>query len=284
MLVVMTLIGGAAAGVTVFALPSYYRSTAAFQAETPLPTQFGLGLTGLANQINNLGLGGSNNAQLFADLLTTDAVLRRVSRAHFPSRSGATTLDSVYGFEDLAEGRRAYETAEQLRNSIAVNVNVRTGMVRFSVEARSPQLALALADSILAALNESTVLLRQERAAAERKFTADRAAHARIDLAASESTLAAFYQRNRVITSSPALQLEEGRLRRSVDVAQQVYLQLRLQEEQAAVQEVRNTPSITVVDPPLLPVKRSWPKRRLSVLGGLLVGLVIGLARLRIES
>ena len=73
--------------------------------------------------------------------------------------------------------------------------------------------------------------------------------------------------------------MQEAKLKRSVDMAQQVYIQLRLQEEQAAVQEVRTTPAISVIDPPSLPVKRSRPKRSLAVALGLLAGFLIGLVK-----
>jgi len=162
---------------------------------------------------------------------------------------------------------------------MSVDVNVRTGVVRFSVEARTPELAKALAETTLAALNEANVALRQARAGAEQIFAAERAEALRRDLAGAENALAKFYERNRIV-NSPVLQMEEARLRRTVDMAQQVYVQVRLQEEQAAIQAVRNTPAISVIDPPLVPVKRSWPNRRLAVAAGFVIGLALALLRL----
>jgi uncharacterized protein involved in exopolysaccharide biosynthesis len=193
-------------------------------------------------------------------------------------------LAVVYGYDDEPPGRRDYLTVRKLRKAMAVDVNIRTGIVRFSVEARTPQLAEALAESALVALNQANIALRQARAEAEETFTSERAEHARGELSASEGALANFYERNRAIANSPALQMEEARLKRSVDMAQEVYVQLRLQAEQAAVQAVRNTPSISVVDPPLLPVKRSWPQRRVAVVLGALIGLAVAGARLLLRA
>ncbi len=273
-------LGGVVGGTTAFFLPSYYQSGAAFQAESTSPTQISGALAGLASQIGNLQLGTQTSAQFFGDLLTTDAVLRRVVRARLPWRGQVVSLAQIYGFQDQPEGLRDFNTVKKLRTALGVDVNIRTGVVRFSVEARTPELAQALAESTLAALNAANIDLRQGRAAAERSFTSDRADHARDELHAAEQALAEFYERNRSIASSPALQLQEGQLKRQVDMAQQVYVQLRLQEEQAAVQEVRNTPAISVIDPPLVPVKRSWPKRRVAVVLGLLAGAVLASVRL----
>lgn len=278
------LVGAAAGGVTAVLLPSYYRSGAAFQAESATPPPISGALAGLASQIGGLQLSNQSNAQLFGDLITTDAVLRRVSAAAFPWNTGSAPLTSIYGFDDEAPGWREYHTIRKLRKAIAVDVSIRTGVVRFSVEARTPPLAAALAESTLAALNAANIALRQARAAAERAFTAQRAADAQRELAQAELGLQRFYERNRAIANSPSLQLEEARLKRAVDMAQQMYVQLRLQEEQAAVQEVRNTPAISIIDPPLVPVKRSWPKRRLAVLLGALIGVVVILTRFALQS
>jgi len=264
-------------------LPSYYRSGAAFQAESPGPTQLSGALAGLASQIGNIQLGTQNTAQFFGDLLTTDAVLRRVGHATFPERGVRMPLAQLYGYDSKPEPLRDFYTVRKLRKALSVDVSIRTGVVRFSVEARTPALAEALAETTLSALNAANIDLRRARAGAERQFTSGRAEHARQELDSAEQELSAFYQHNRAIANSPALQLEEGRLRRAVEMSQQVYVQLRLQEEQAAVQEVRNTPAISVIDPPLVPVKRSWPNRGLAVGLGLLLGLGVAFARLAVE-
>lgn len=84
--------------------------------------------------------------------------------------------------------------------------------------------------------------LRKRRGGTERGFTAHRAADARLLLATAESSLAVCIQANRNLQTSATLQLEQARLRRHGDMAQQLFLQLRLQEEQAALQQLRNTP------------------------------------------
>jgi uncharacterized protein involved in exopolysaccharide biosynthesis len=282
-LAALPLTGAVVGGVTAMLLPSYYRSGAAFQAESASPPQLSGALAGLSSQIGALPLSGQSNAQLFGDLLTTDAVLRRVTKATFPWMGRMARLADIYGFDGKAERLREFYTVDKLRAMFTVNVDNRTGVVRFDVEGRSPELADAIAESTLAALNQANIALRQARAGAERAFTAERAEQARKGLSDAEGTLAAFYQRNRTISGSPVLQMEEARLRRSVDMAQQLYVLLRLQEEQAAVQELRNTPAISVIDPPLVPAKRSWPSRRLATLTGLLIGLAAALVRLLLK-
>jgi len=275
--------GAAAAGLVSVLLPSYYEAGAAFQAETPAAPSLGGALGGLASQLSGLPIGSQNTAELLSQILTTDAVLRHVGAASMPYGATVLPLSTIYGYESEGPAMRAYKTVRKLRRALRSDVDIRTGVVRFSVEARSPELALALAESTLASLNAANVALRQARAAAEEEFTSDRAAYAQGELERAEADLEAFYDRNRTVGTSPALQLELARLKRNVDMAQQVYIQLRLQREQASVQAVRNTPALSVIDPPELPVKRSWPNRRIGVLLGAMVGIVLGAARISIQ-
>lgn len=276
--------GALAAGLVSVLLPSYYEAGAAFQAESPATSSLGGALGGLASQLSGLPLGSQNTAELLSQVLTTDAVLRRVAEANLPYRGHVGPLSAIFGFQDQNPPLRAYNTVRKLRRALKSDVDIRTGVVHFSIEARTPELALAMAETTLAALNAANVALRQARAAAEEEFTAGRAAFAQHELESAEADLQVFYDRNHTVGNSPALQLDLARLKRNVDMAQQVYVQLRLQNEQAAVQSVRNTPALSVIDPPELPAKRSWPKRRLGVLLGAIIGCGLGLARTAIKG
>jgi uncharacterized protein involved in exopolysaccharide biosynthesis len=275
----LALLGAVVGGATALILPSYYRAGAAFQAESNAPAGITGALGGVAAQLG-AQLSTQTDAQFFGDLLTAEVVLRRVARDTFPDRGRQAFLADIYGYGKEPPAKRDFDTARKLRSAISVDVNIRTSVIRFTVEARTPELAAALAQAILSSLNAANVELRRERAAAERDFTSERAENAKAELRSAEEALAAFYERNRSIAGSPGLQLLEAQLKRQVEMAQQVYVQLRLQEEQAALQEVRNTPTISVVDPPLVPVKRSWPNRRLAVVAGLLIGLALSLLRI----
>ena len=283
-LVLLALAGGVAGGAASFLVTPMFESSAAFQAEAPNSFQLQGSLAGLASQLGGLPLGGGTvNAQFFADILPSDAVLRRVISDTFSWDGRNASLHEIYGLDDKPSPLREYLTVNRLRRALNSSVNVRTNMVRFTVEAPSPDLARALAEDILASLNEVNIKLRQARASAEETFTADRAEAARTALAEAEAAVTRFKQRNRSIGNAPALATEERRLERNVDMAQQIYTQLRLQQEQAAVQAVRNTPAISIVDPPIKPVRKSRPKRKIAVLLGMFAGVCLGALRLVLE-
>jgi len=128
-----------------------------------------------------------------------------------------------------------------------------------------------MADTTLAALNNLVVAIRRRHASAERQFLEERWKALRDSLDTHEDGLRRFYERNRQVTS-PQLQFEEVRLKREVDLVQTVYAQISTQLEQARIQEVRDTPAISVIDPPVEPVRRSSPRLTLLLFTGGVLG------------
>ena len=266
--------GGASLGLIIaLVLPRWYTARSSFQPESQNPGALSAGLAGIASQLAASALGGQANPQFYADLIRSDVVLRRVAQRSFVGKDGLRPLADIYKISDAAPERRIQKTMTRLRDGVRTDVNIRTGVVSFTATGRTPEMAKAVADSILAAVNDFNINIRQTRARAEYAFAEARADEAARALSAAENAVAQFNMRNRVF-SSPALQIENDRLKRVADIAAQVYLQLRLQAEQAAVQQVRDTPALTVIDAPSLPIKASSPRKVLSVLAGALAGLL----------
>jgi hypothetical protein len=88
-----------------------------------------------------------------------------------------------------------------------------------------------------------------------------------------------FYEHNRSSQQAPRLMAEEDRLRREVDVRQEIYLTLNREYETARIDEVNDVPVITVIDPAVPPAEKSSPKRGmlaiLAFVGGGVVAVVL---------
>ena len=266
--------GGAVLGLVVsLVLPKWYTTRASFQPESQVSSALSAGIAGIASQLAAGALGGQANPQFYADLIRSDVVIRRVATRSFEGPDGLRPLADIYRVNEPPGERKIQLTMRRLRDGISADVNTRTGVVSFTAPGRTPEMAKAVADSVLAALNDFNVNLRQSRARGEHLFTEARAADAARSLAAAENAITEFNIRNRV-HSSPALQTESERLRRAADVASQLYLQLRLQAEQASVQQVRDTPTLTVIDPPSLPIRASSPRKVLATVGAAIAGLL----------
>lgn len=286
---ILPVVLSAVLGVAVaMVIPRRYPASASFFADGDygrLP--LGGALAGLASQFG-VSSSKSDSPLFYAELLTNRMILLDLLTKQYPAtvvhaaepRSLADVL-RVKKFSTPA-GREA--GLRLLGQRIAARVNPRTAVVDFTVEAETPELAVAVAQDLLVAVDSFNILSRQTRAAAQRKFFAGRVEETAADLRAAEDDLRRFLLSNRVYQSSPSLQLEQDRLQRNVVLRQTLYTALRQQLDQASLDAVRNTPTIVILIRPLLITRASFPKRRLIVAISLVLGALVAGLWLRIAE
>lgn len=262
------------------ARPRQYTSASAFMGASGDLARSGL--MGLAAQygFRMPSADVSQSPQFYADLLRSRQVLDSVvnGRYQYRAEDGAVRVGTLADvFESTGETPRLRNENAMLVLDQRTNITVgrETGVVRLSVSTRWPEISSAIASRYLELLNHFNVATRQSRASAERRFTQARLREAEGDLRASEDRLKEFRRLNRRYEGAPALEAENDRLQRDVSIRQQVYSTLLQAYEQARIDEVRDTPVITIVEQPYLPVR---PDRRgllrLAILGAL-VGAIV---------
>jgi uncharacterized protein involved in exopolysaccharide biosynthesis len=215
-------------------------------------------LAGLAAQIGvPLGMDASGESpDFYVDLVRSGEVLGPAmeSEYHFARSPGdadslhGTWLDLV-GIEGETPEERARAGIDVLRANVSASASVKSGIVTVRTEAPWAGLAESVNARVLELLAQFDRQRRQSGAQAERVFVEERYDGARNELESAESSLARFLDRNRR-PESPRLVMEMERLQRAVGMRQQVYAALAQAYEQARIDEVRNTPVITVVDRP----------------------------------
>jgi uncharacterized protein involved in exopolysaccharide biosynthesis len=216
-------------------------------------------LAGFAAQ---LGLGGVLGApdepvQFYGAVVESRELLRQVAEAEYTTTRGFLRQDTVRGtlidiwrIEADTREEELAAAVERLREYVEAIADIQAGVLRIRTTARPAGLAEQINRQILAYLNEFNIDKRQTQAEQERVFIEGRLEVARAELEAAETELAAFYEANRSYQNSPRLAFEAGRLERRVQIRQEVYRTLAQAYEEARIQEVRNTPVLTIVDPP----------------------------------
>ena len=278
------IFGTAAAAVVVsFFVPKWYKSGATLVVDTGQQPSLGggaggAGVLGLAAQLGFGGGMGPTNPLFYEALLKSRSLRERVTTAPFPlgPHGELETLEQYWSHKEHPTARDHIGAVRKLGRHFETSANPRTQQVAFQVEGPSMRVSKLMADTALAALNDLVVEVRRKRATAERAFLEGRFQALGDSLQTHEEVLRRFYERNRNL-ASPELQFEEARLRRAVERVQSVYAQLGSQLEQARIQEVRDTPALTVVDPPIVPVKKSAPLRALWAFTAALLGAALAL-------
>lgn len=162
--------------------------------------------------------------------------------------------------------------ASQLRTMITTTVNKPTSMVEVSIATRSPSISFGIASGLLAELHRFNRVARQSQAAAERAFVEERLTEETGKLREAEDRLERFLQGNRMYAGSPQLAFTMERLQRAVSLRQQLVTSLTQSFEDARIREVRDTPVITVIDPPRVPALPGPRHRAAALVIGFLSG------------
>lgn len=260
-------------------MPRDYTSTASFT-----PSSGGGQLSQLAGVVAQFGVNvpeaeTNQSPAFYAQLIQSDDILKSAVESEYripASESTDTVAQDLVSIFELQTGERATDIAEavvKLRDRLSVRVDPSTGVVSVGVTTHLASLSKDLGKRLLDLLNDFNLDTRQTQAAAERRFLEGRVIAARADLRTVEDSLQAFLEHNRSYESSPRLTFDYDRLQRRVSLQQQVVTTLVQSLEQAKIDEVRNTPVITVVEPPEEPAR---PDRRYLLLKAVLA-VILGL-------
>jgi alpha-tubulin suppressor-like RCC1 family protein len=238
-----------------------------------LAAQFGIDVPGGG------GGGRGESVDFYTRLTRSRALLEDVARREYVIDGGRTaTLVELYGMPGSG-AEQLRRTVEALTRNVAVDADINAGIVGIRTRDRRQDVSEQINRAILDELNRFNLERRQSRAAAERQFVEAEVTRARRDLAEAEEQLGAFMETNRRFEEWPQLRFEAARLQRQVDLRQQVFTSLTQALEQSRLEEVRNTPVVTIIDHPEGSSKRRRGLAQKAVLGAFL-GLTLVLALL----
>jgi uncharacterized protein involved in exopolysaccharide biosynthesis len=268
----LTAVGAVAAS---FLVHPRFEAVAIFapaeDASTTVPTS----LQSIAGQFGIAIPSAGFSVYYFAQVLQSRAVLERVANDTLEEGSQRIAVTDLLEVGDETADRRLEKAVKALQKTLDVRSDDQAELVTVRTVGPSPALARSLAQSVLKALDSVSTMTQRTGGSYQRRFAQAQADTARQALVDAEDRLRAFYQSNRSIASSPTLQVEEGRLRRQIQIFQDVYLALVNQAEAAKLQEARNTPTISIIQPPLASARKVFPRRGVWALFALITAFMV---------
>jgi uncharacterized protein involved in exopolysaccharide biosynthesis len=246
-----------------------YTAAASF---TPSTAQSpGGSLTSLAEQFGvsvRAGGSASQSPAFYGDLVRSRSILEPVVGTAYPTATGAPPRPLPDLLEVPAGAPPALRTSlamARLGQRMAVSVKRETGVVSFAVTTPWPELSSAIATRILTEVDRFNLETRQSQAKAQRRFVGDRLTQARGELRTLEDRRLSYAQQNRDASRGAGMFGGGGAVTQSSLVLQRMDAELRSREqvvnslaqayEQARIDEVRDTPAITVVEAPVPPAR-----------------------------
>lgn len=242
-------------------------------------------LAGMAAQFGITVPGGNESApsMVYPEIIQSRTLARKLLNRKFNTNEygqNKTLLhilmvghdEPEYGSDTLEALAIGYLQGE----AISVEKDRQSSILTLTVQAFEPQLAADMATALIEELDEHQKQFNIEQAAKKRIFIEERIEEVRLDLETAEEVLKDWRQGNRNIGDSPALLLEQERLMRESEVQKSLYITLKQEYEMAKIEEVEESDIIYILDKPEVPLDRSSPKRKMSVLLAGFLGIGMG--------
>ncbi|WP_460933914.1 lipopolysaccharide biosynthesis protein [Spirosoma humi] len=159
----------------------------------------------------------------------------------------------------------------------------KTGILTLTAIEPDPVVAATVARLSLDYLTDYITTYRTEKARKQVAFLVQRVNESRGRYQSAEYALSSYRDRNRNLFLNTA-KIDEQRLQADYLLEQSVYNELSKQLEQAKIKVQDETPVFKILEPPTVPLRKSGPKRMLTVLGFAISSILITLIILVIRS
>lgn len=257
-------------------VPAEYRSSTTILPETDRSKLGSLsgGLSDLA-ALAGVSVGGeAAMTKLYPAIVESESVLREVLYRRYHVGDDSLTLVQVLDIDETSPAREFEEALKAFRKELSLSVDSKTGLV--TISAILPD-ALLTAQVVNGLARELDVFLRTKKssgASEQRKWIESRLNDVERDLRLSEEAVKIFREKNRRVIDSPQLLLEQERLLRDVQINSTLYIELKKQLEIARIEEIKNIPVISVLDPARPAARKERPRRSIITMVAGLMGLL----------
>ena len=182
-------------------------------------------------------------------------------------------LDSQVRQNLIQMNRDEWEMIRNLRDRIVIETIREGGVVTLSVRMQDPLAAAQVADYLVHLLSDYITEYRTEKARSDVLFIEERFEEARVRFEEAQQELARFHDANRGQLSAMA-RTEEQLLQNNFNLTFNLYNTLAERLEDARIKLQEETPVVNILEPAVVPDRRSEPKRAqlliiYTILGGI---------------
>lgn len=242
-------------------------------------------LTGLSQlaTLSGVKVGEGAPTEIYQNLITSESVLEPVMHVKYKTKKFNHTVNlfEYCGFEKTGDRYSRDDFLalfKALRGSVKTKIDRFTRILDITVTMPESQLAADVANTLVESLDMYIRTKRKSYALEQIFYLEKRTAQVKDSLINAEERLKVFREQNRIVTHSPQLMLEQGRLMREVEILQTVYIELNKQLEIAKIDDIRETPVVNLKEPAKDPVMKAGPSRLNTLLTIIIFSFLISVA------
>jgi len=165
---------------------------------------------------------------------------------------------------------------KEFRKRISVDVDSKSGILTLTAEMPDAVAAAELAQLSIDILTKYVSDYKVRKAQENYDFVQARYKEAKTEFEKNQEALAMFNDRNRNVVTALA-QAESQRLQNEYNLAFEVYKGLASQLEQAKIKVKEETPVFTVLEPVIVPNRKSFPNTIVVILSSAILGCLVGI-------
>lgn len=254
-------------------LKPYYTSSVSILPEYGSKTGVMGKLSGLA-AIAGINVGEAAPTEIYQNLVHSEQVISNVVYSKYKTNQFPDSVNLIQYFDiqsdesdsALRKRKEFLDAYKYLNKKITTDIDRMTKILTVTVEMPEPQLSADVANKIIKSLDLYIRTQRKSFATEQIYYLEKRIKEVSDSLAAAEESLKRFREQNRIVSQSPALLLEQGRLMRNVEILQTVYVELNKQIELARIEQIRDAPVLNIKEYAKSPVQKAGPKRLSSII------------------
>jgi len=149
-----------------------------------------------------------------------------------------------------------------LKDRINVSVDKKTGVITLSSTMQSPEISATVADTVISYMQKYIVGYRTQKARQDKNFTEQLYNEAQANYYKAQKILSTYVDENMGIVSARYRNTQE-RLQNEANVAFGVYNQMAQQLQMAKMKVQDTTPVYTIIQPAVVPLKATSPRKPL---------------------
>ncbi len=246
--------------------------------------------SGLVNQLSGLAsfaginIGEAAPTEIYQNLIKSERVMSKVIYSKYKTEKFRDSVNLIQYFEiesdesspDLKNRKEFLEAYKLLVNDkLSTDIDRLTKILTINVEMPEPQLAADIANKIAVSLDLYIRTQRKSFATEQIYYLEKRIKEVSDSLTSAEDALKKFREQNRIVSQSPSLLLEQGRLMRNVEILQTVFIELNKQIELAKIEQIRDAPVLNIKEYANSPVEKAGPKRLISIIQIMIFSFVL---------
>lgn len=227
-------------------------------------------------------VGEAAPTEIYKNIIFSEVVLEQVVYAKYQTKKFPHKVNLIEYFKIKTDNSLPLKLQERykfiklydflIKKRIEANVERTTKILTLRVIMPESVLASEVANNIVESLDNYIKTKRKSYAFYQRDYLEKRISQVRDSLNNAEDRLRLFREKNRIVINSPTLILEQGRLVRSAEILQTVYIELNKQFELAKIDEIKNTPVINLKESAKEPLIKTGPQRvMLAIFFGLII-------------